>query len=75
MYLHIGNGEYIKIEDRIGIFDLDTATVSKITKQYLSGCEKRGETVNVSFELPKAFILTSEALAHPKTRCIFLSFP
>ena len=60
MYLHAGNNKNIRITDIVGIFDTDTATISKITKQYLSGCEKRGETVNVSYELPKAFILTCE---------------
>ena len=40
MYLHIGNGECIKMQDIVGIFDLDTATVSKITKKYISKKEK-----------------------------------
>ena len=38
MYLHAGNHKNIKIADIVGIFDTDTATISKITKQYLSGC-------------------------------------
>ncbi len=59
MYLHIGNNKTIKMSDIVGIFDTDTSTVSKYTKQYLSSCEKRGETVNVTMELPKSFILTS----------------
>ena len=36
MYLHIGNGVSIKTDDIIGIFDLDTATVSQSTKKYIS---------------------------------------
>ena len=60
MYLHAGNHKNIKIADIVGIFDTDSATVSKITKQYLSESEKRGETELISFELPKSFILTSE---------------
>ena len=35
MYLHIGNGVSIKTDDIIGIFDLDTATVSQNTKIYI----------------------------------------
>lgn len=60
MYLHIGNNKNIKMTDIVGIFDTDTATISKYTKTYLSACEKRGETVYVTMELPKSFILTSE---------------
>ncbi len=59
MYLHAGNNKNIKISDIVGIFDTDTATVSPITKRYLSEAEKKGETVTLSYELPKAFILTS----------------
>ena len=60
MYLHVGNHKNINLSDIIGIFDTGTATVSKHTKTYLSECEKRGETVNVSMELPKSFVLTSQ---------------
>lgn len=59
MYLHVGNSKNIKLSDIVGIFDTDTATISKNTKNYLSGCEKRGETVNVTHELPKSFVVTS----------------
>ena len=60
MYLHAGNNKNIKITDIVGIFDTDTATVSQTTKKYLSECEKKGETVTLSYELPKSFILTSD---------------
>ena len=49
MYLHVGNNKNIKLSDIVGIFDTDTATISKNTKNYLSGSEKRGETVNVTY--------------------------
>ena len=42
MYVHIGNGESVKDKDIIGIFDLDTSTVSKITKKFISEKEKKG---------------------------------
>ena len=57
MYLHIGNGESIKTDRIIGIFDLDTATVSKITKKYVSKKEKEGSVEYTDFDLPRSFIL------------------
>ena len=57
MYLHIGNGESIKTEDIIGIFDLDTATVSKTTKKFISSKEKEGKVEYTDYDLPRAFIL------------------
>ncbi len=59
MYLHIGNNKTIKMTEIVGIFDTDSATISKYTKKMLSASEKRGETVSVTEELPKSFILTS----------------
>lgn len=60
MYLHIGNGESIKTEDIIGIFDLDTATVSKTTKKYISSKEKEGKVEYTDFDLPRAFIVCAD---------------
>ncbi len=60
MYIHLG-GEYVVAEDQIiGIFDLENTTVSKHTRDFLNKSEKRHEVVNVSYELPKSFILTSK---------------
>ena len=60
MYLHIGNGESVKIEDIIGIFDLDTATVSSISKKYISENEKNGNVEYSDYDLPRAFIVTKK---------------
>ena len=60
MYLHIGNGESIKTENVIGIFDLDTATVSKTTKKYIAVKEKEGKVEYTDFDLPRAFILCED---------------
>lgn len=57
MYIHLGQDTVVRKEDVIGIFDLDTATISKHTRDYLSRAEKMGEVVNVTSELPKSFII------------------
>ena len=57
MYLHIGNGVSIKDSDVIGIFDLDTATVSKVTKRYINENEKQGNIEYTDFDLPRSFIV------------------
>jgi hypothetical protein len=61
MYLHIGNGDSIKIDDIIGIFDLDTATVSKITKKFISKKEKEKKVEYTDFDLPRSFILVKDS--------------
>ena len=36
MYLHLGGDKVVKTKDIIGIFDMDTSTVSKNTRDYLN---------------------------------------
>lgn len=57
MFVHLGQETVVNDNDIIGIFDLDNATVSARTRKYLEKAEKNGEVVNVSFELPKSFIV------------------
>ena len=60
MYLHLGEKTVIRTDEIIGIFDLDNTTVSKNTREYLTKQQKLGNVINVSFELPKSFIVCEE---------------
>lgn len=57
MYLHLGQDTVVKMSEVVGIFDLETSTISKITRDYLAKAEKSGRVINVSMEMPKTFIL------------------
>lgn len=57
MYVHLGVDSVVKEDDIIGIFDLDSTTVSKHTRKFLNEAEKNKKVINVSFELPKSFVL------------------
>ena len=60
MYLHIGNGVSVKEKDIIGIFDLDTSTVSKITKRFVNEKSKEGNLEYTDSDLPRSFVFCSE---------------
>ena len=60
MYLHLGHDTVIRKDDILGIFDMDIATVSKNTRDYLSAKEKEGKCVTVSFELPGSFVVCTD---------------
>ena len=61
MYIHIGNNVILRKKQVIGIFDMDNATVSPITRGYLSGEQKAGRVNSVSpLEIPKSFIVYLE---------------
>lgn len=47
----------IRDDEIIGIFDLDTSTVKRVTMRYLNKMESQNKLVSVSNELPKAFIV------------------
>lgn len=57
MFLHLGNDVLINTKNLIGIFDIEKSSISKLTKEYLSNAEKMKRIVNVSFDLPKSFIV------------------
>lgn len=60
IYLHLGQDTVVKTANIIGIFDMDTSTVSIFTRKYLEIAEKRKRVINVSFELPKSFVVVNE---------------
>ncbi len=60
MYIHTGSGRLIQAENIIGIFDMDTSTVSEITKEFLTASQREGRVILTSYELPKSFILTAD---------------
>lgn len=57
MYLHLGQDTVVQTKDVIGIFDLEKASLSKYTKSFLSTATKRGQVFNVSYEMPKSFVV------------------
>ena len=59
MYLHLGQETILRTRDILGVFDLDTATISKHTRDFLAKAEHEGRVTNVSPELPKSFIVTA----------------
>lgn len=57
MYLHIGNNKVTRSRDILGIFDLDTATESHITRKFLSEKTKAAKVSSASDEVPKSFLV------------------
>lgn len=70
MFLHLGQDTIITTDEIIGIFDLDTSTVMKSTRDFLSMMSKAKRVVNVSYELPKSFVLTYNEKTKEKTMYI-----
>lgn len=72
MYIHLGQDTVVRKEDVVGIFDLDTATISKHTRDYLARAEKAGDVINITLELPKSFIVCRDG-ERESGRVVYLS--
>lgn len=57
MYLHLGEEFVVKKKDIIGIFDIDTTSVAKTTKEFLSTIQAKKVIINTSTDLPRSFIV------------------
>lgn len=57
MYLHLGQDTVVTTESVIAMFDIDACTVSGKTRDFLAAAQKNGEVVNVSYELPRSFVV------------------
>ena len=62
MYIYIGADFLIKEEDIVGVFDLETTTVSRVTRDYLTAAQKNGRITDVSSdfktaEIPKSYVI------------------
>lgn len=60
MYLHLGGEISVKIKNIVAIMDLETTSVSKITKDFLKFAQRSNSVINVNEELPKSYVLTSK---------------
>lgn len=59
--IYVGGEYFVKDNDIIGIFDMDSATVSKKTRDFLETAEKNGEIIYSNlYEFPRSFVLTKD---------------
>ena len=57
MYLHLGRDYVLNTRAIVGIFNLETTTVSPRGRAFLDYAQKNGAVVSLSDELPQSFVL------------------
>lgn len=60
MYLYLGADRSVKNDRILGIFDMDTATVSPVTRSFLAKAQRDGR-VDAALEangIPKSFVVS-----------------
>ena len=57
MYIHLGRDYVLNDRDIIGIFNLETTTLSPRGREFLNSAQKNGAVVSLSDELPQSYVL------------------
>ena len=59
--VYLGGDTFVKTTEIIGVFDIDSATVSKKTRDFLEQKEKQKNVVYSNiYEFPRSFLVTDE---------------
>ena len=60
LYLNIGSDVLIDPRKIIGVFDLDTATVSGVTRRFINEKQKKGRVEYTDTDLPRSFVVVEK---------------
>ena len=64
MYIHLGRDYVLNDRDIIGIFNLETTTVSPRGREFLNYAQKNGAVVSLSDDLPQCYVLADAKFTH-----------
>ena len=62
MYIHLGRDYVINDRDVIGIFNLETTTITPRGREFLNYAQKNGAVVSLSDDLPQCYVLADGAM-------------
>jgi hypothetical protein len=60
VYLHLGQDLIVRQVDVIGLFDLDNASGSHITREFLKKADRAKQIALVAEDIPKSLVLVQE---------------
>lgn len=67
MLIHIGENKVVRKKDILGIFDMDSTTVSVHSRKYLSSAQKEKRVKTLGYDLPRSFILMRDKTVYLTT--------
>ena len=62
IYMHLGRDYVLNDRDIIGIFNLETTTITPRGREFLNYAQKNGAVVSLSDELPQSYVLADGAV-------------
>ena len=74
MRVYLGGEVFVKDDEIIGVFDMDSATISKSTRDFLGFSENEKKIVYSNlYEFPRSFVVTKEAVYITPIACSTLN--
>ena len=70
---HLGGNIMCPCESIVGVFDLDTATVSRHTRDFLRRAQEAGAVIAVGEDLPQSFVVTSVLADESHEKHVYLA--
>jgi len=70
LYLHLGQDTVVRTDEIIGIFDMDTTTITRSSRRFLADAQKGGRVFNVTLELPRTYVVCVDKL---KNETVYIS--
>lgn len=64
MFIHIGGGTALELSKIVGIFDLDTSSLSKNTRAFLRSAQSCEQVVSVAEDLPRSFVVCADGTVY-----------
>ena len=72
-YIYLGGDAALQTDKIVGLFDLDNASWSYLTRNFLSRAEQEGRVENAAEDLPRSFVLCGDEtviLTQPSTAAL-----
>lgn len=60
MFLHLGMDVVVAQSDVIAILDLETTSISKMTREFLDLAQRRNRVIAIGNELPKSYVVAGD---------------
>lgn len=58
MVLHLGSGYAVALDEVIAVMDIEKASTSKDTREYLAKAGKHKRVISATMDLPKSFVVS-----------------
>ncbi|MBR1778943.1 MAG: DUF370 domain-containing protein [Clostridia bacterium] len=73
IFIQLGKNKVVSAGDIIGIFDLDTTTIKRTTRDFLKNNERQKKVEVISDEIPRSFVICKKEKAPRSDMKVILS--